>query len=176
MTYSTTGQQVCRENHRLQPAPHTGPDTSRVRTRAGKVTADPPHHVHNLSDSSPLAGTTELYTPRPPDTGTASSHRPSLLWTINQSHCTSICTSLYYTIILTIIYLYLDVFIFISILRSSLIFTFTCSTLFVSGFKFHVCVSKTHYLFFTCNLFRIHVFIVYSRDLNSTAVFNTWIF
>ncbi len=72
---------------------------SRVSKRAGKITLDPSHPAHSLFElfqsSLPkapslncLVDATELWAPERPDTGTVSSLRQSISWTLDIKHGT----------------------------------------------------------------------------------------
>ncbi len=61
---------------------------SRVSKRAGKITLDPSHPAHSLFELLPSVDTTELWAPEWPDTGTVSSPKQSISWTLDIKHGT----------------------------------------------------------------------------------------
>jgi len=81
-----TGGQVCRENYWLQPALHPG----LVHLQSQK--AGWKHHCRSFTSRTQAVPTPPLWLAlqstvcqKPPDTGTASAHWPSLWWTVNHT-------------------------------------------------------------------------------------------
>ncbi len=68
--------------------------TSRVKKRAKKVNLDPSHPAHSLLNCCPLAGATEHWAPKQPDTRRVSSPRPYPTGTTHNTpqYCTSVIT------------------------------------------------------------------------------------
>ncbi len=111
---------------------------SRVSKRAGKITLDPSHPAHTPSlNCYRLDDATELWAPEQPDTGTVSSPKQSISWTldINVEH-----TTLFYNYLFTT-HTYIIFFILF----------FSISNLHMSDLYTHDCLSCIVFLLF-CTL------------------------
>ncbi len=82
------------------PPPHTHtqtytPQESRVSKKAGRIPLDTSHSAHSLFER--LVDASELWAPERPDTGTVSSLRQSISWTLDNKHTTLLYNYLFLT-------------------------------------------------------------------------------